>query len=663
MNYLQKYITIIFLLFVGCSGLFAQENEFVQELKRMKTLSYSDAEKFEELGEHLLAISKADNNIDHLSRILRLYGDRYYRTGEISKSDSVFQYIMSLDQSKVSDRIKNRTSIGLLMTKSVNGNRKINIQSLQELNKKFENQKDTLTWIEGCNSIGSLYSELNIRDSSLLFYLKALELAKSCNAHFHQAYVLNNIGLINLTDKQYEIAKNNFAKARVQSQLSDSKFLERYIVNNLGLVYMNTDSLDLAKSSFQEFLRLSAGSGSAALTGIARLNLGTIYYEQRVLDSSMINYNIAINSFQQLELKPHMARAFNGKSRLLLKMGEFESAKAMADSSLGLSVGTVLLADEIMSNKLISQVFDTLGMPKKALEFYKIYKELSDSLNGLSNDKTIADMQTKYSVKETEAALEMEEAKVTVMESEKQLSQFRWVLAISLGMALLIGIAIWFYIRVQKNNRRQQESFSQDLIIRVEKERGRIAQDLHDGVGQDLSVLKNKLGRLKKNDTIEVLEFEVGITAVIEQTRQISRSLFPSYLRKVGLAEVMSSLLDKTEQGTGIICSYDLPPLKKQPEEQVKIHVYRILQECISNTIKHANASALKVELLSEGDLWMLTYQDNGIGMPDKKKLKGMGMMSIAERVKMMDGQMAVSPNELGKGFKLKVTFSPQYND
>jgi len=663
MKHLHIYISVLFLLFSGGSTLFAQEAEFEQKLKMLKSFSYTDLEKFEDLGQRMLASADSLDNIDHYSRVLRLYGDRYYRMGAISKCDSVFKLIMSLDKSKVSNRIRNRASIGLLMTKSASGDRKRNIKNLHKLNDRFEKEKDTLTWIESCNSIGALYSELNMGDSSLFYYIKAIDLAKACNAHFHQAYLLNNIGLFNLTDQKYEIARENFEEARIQAQLGESKFLEGYIVNNLGLVHMSTDNRELAKASFHEFLRISSGSKSPALTGIARLNLGTIYTEQEVYDSSMINFDICIELFEKIELHPHMARAFNAKARLLLKMGRFIEAKALADSSLKISVGTVMLEDEIMSNKLISQVYDTLGEPKKALEYYKTYKELNDSLNGLSNDKTIADMLTKYSVKETEAALKVEEAKVTLMESEKSLSQFRWATGISLGLAIIIGIAIVFYIRVQKNNRRLQESFSQDMIIRVEKERGRIAQDLHDGVGQDLSVLKNKLGRLKKNDKIEVLEFEVGITAVIEQTRQISRSLFPSYLRKVGLAEVMSSLLDKTEQGTGIICSYDLPPLKKQPAEQVKIHVYRILQECINNTIKHAEASALKVEFLPEGELWTLTYQDNGKGMPDKKKLKGMGMMSIAERVKMMDGEMAVSSNELGKGFKLKVTFSPQFND
>ncbi|MBL4704350.1 MAG: sensor histidine kinase, partial [Flavobacteriales bacterium] len=287
---------------------------------------------------------------------------------------------------------------------------------------------------------------------------------------------------------------------------------------------------------------------------------------------------------------------------------------------------------------------------------------------GLTSDKTIADMQAKYDVKETAAALVVEEAKVSVMESEKQLSQVRWILIISSGLVIVIGVAIFFYIRVQKHNQKLHESFVQDMIKNIEKERGRIAQDLHDGIGQDLSVLKNRMGLIKggkysSSIVPEITSMEEDMSAVIEQTREISRSLFPSYLRKVGIADAISSLLDRTEQSTGIISSYDLPILKVQPKEHVKTHIFRIIQECINNTTKHAQASALKVELFTEEDRWVLIYQDNGKGIETKKKLNGMGMMSMSERVKMMDGQLSISSNESGKGFKLTATFDPQYND
>lgn len=646
----------------------AQDQDFDRKIKELELLSNTNIIEFESRALEMKIDAMEEENPEHLSRVLMVYGERYYRNAEYEAADSIFRIIQSLDQDQVSMRVANRSKLGQARVMGDLGDRKEAIKNVIQLVSEFRTEKDTLTWIDSYNSLASMYDEEYKRDSALTYFLEALDLAKAINAHFQQAYLLNNIGLFFIDSQQFDKAEEYFKRAKEQAGLAEAPYLEGLVINNLGLVFMSNGDHEIAKSQFQEFLRLSSSGKSDRTEGIACLNIGVIYYLQDKLDSSLIYHDLGLEHFKKIEQPALVIRANNGKARLLIKMGRYSDAMNIAFENKDLAKDQGLLEDEMLANKLVSNVLDSLGRKGEALSYYKTYKSLSDSLQELRRDKVVTDMQTKYDVKEKEAELVMKEAEIAVMEKEDQIRQqndqirqFRWTIIIISAAVLVIGLGIFFYVRVQRNNRKMQESFSQELIKSVENERGRIAQDLHDGVGQDLSVLKNKINTIKDEKSPQIVEIEKDLSVVIEQTRQISRSLYPSYLRKVGLTEALSSLLDRTEEATGIICTYDLPILKSEPDNQVKTHVFRIVQECISNTIKHSGASALKVDLRMGNEQWKMVYQDNGTGLGSKKAMHGMGMMSMGERVKMMGGNLSVTNNESGKGFRLTVTFDPGY--
>ncbi len=661
MNKMLKYCVFVLVVAIPFVG-FSQNGDRDSRLRIIESLANTDEKAFLESAQILMQEAHEKNDVGLYAEVLMLYGDKYYRNAQYHLADSVFDLIQSLDQKQVSVRVANRSKLGKVRVSGDLDDKPAAVRKAYGLIAEFRREKDTLTWIDAYNSLASLYQELYKRDSALANYLKAIELAKLSNAHFQQAYLRNNIGLFYIDSRQYDKAREEFKHARAQARIAEARYLEGLVINNQGLLFMSDEKYEEARAKFREFLEFTSDQGADRSKGIAYLNLAIIDYHEDRLDSSYYYHNLGIEHFKRIEQKALLIRAMNGKARLLIKMGKYDDAKQIADSCRILAVNQKLLEDEMLANKLISNVYDSIGNKAEALNYFKEYKKLSDSLNDVLRDKVVAEMQTKYDVKEKEAVIAQQSAEALARDQADRIRQFRNTIIIMITAVLIISIAIYFYWRTQRNKRRMQENFTQELIKSVEGERGRIAQDLHDGLGQNLSVLKNQIGQLDSLSAESKKSLEKDLSAVIEQTRDISRSLYPSYLRKVGLTEAFSSLLERTEGATGIICTYDLPILSKQPSDEVKTHLFRILQECIANTLKHSEATALKVELSQVGERWRLIYQDNGKGMGSRKDLRGIGMMSISERTKMMGGSFNVSANELGKGFRLNVMFD-LFND
>jgi signal transduction histidine kinase len=151
-------------------------------------------------------------------------------------------------------------------------------------------------------------------------------------------------------------------------------------------------------------------------------------------------------------------------------------------------------------------------------------------------------------------------------------------------------------------------------------------------------------------------EIENYLSELLEKTRKISRELFPSTLKHLRFEEYISNLLEQTEQQTNIICSYDIDEIIDKLELEIKTHVLRILQECIHNTVKYAEATAIRVEIKKVSKKIEITYFDNGIGYKGSLKGKGLGLSNIYQRGNLIGADIFIANNENNKGVKLTIT-------
>jgi signal transduction histidine kinase/ligand-binding sensor domain-containing protein len=261
---------------------------------------------------------------------------------------------------------------------------------------------------------------------------------------------------------------------------------------------------------------------------------------------------------------------------------------------------------------------------------------------------------------------------VTVQPFLWQTLWFQLVVALAISGAALV----MFRRRITELERKRaaQEAFTHQLILSQENERKRVASDLHDGLGQDLLVLKNRLGMLAANSkhspelTRKLTDISADASRAINEVREISQALRPTALEQVGFTRAVEWMVEQLGQSsTTTKFSTELQDIDGLLPSDQEINLYRIIQEGLSNATRHAHASRVIVEVRREGRrLHVSLFDDgkgfepqntngNGNGNGNGNTRPGFGLAGMRERAKVLGGSIEIQ-SELGKGTRLTLT-------
>lgn len=201
----------------------------------------------------------------------------------------------------------------------------------------------------------------------------------------------------------------------------------------------------------------------------------------------------------------------------------------------------------------------------------------------------------------------------------------------------------------QEERRRLQDEKQNDLLRTIletqESERQRFAEDLHDSVGQVLSAVKLNLHRLDKtcannNQILSLLSNTRGlIDDCIHEIRSIIQNVRPPLLTDFGLAEALNDLCIKIQRTTGIVVTFDCEIKPQRYAAEIEVTLYRIVQELFGNTLKHANATAITVNMRVENNILLLVYKDNGSGFKTSEVKNGSGLKNMLARTHFIGGE------------------------
>jgi signal transduction histidine kinase len=198
------------------------------------------------------------------------------------------------------------------------------------------------------------------------------------------------------------------------------------------------------------------------------------------------------------------------------------------------------------------------------------------------------------------------------------------------------------------------------IVNTQEMERNRLAQDLHDDIGQQLSGLKMFMQALsaQKDDVqrSEVLKTCVELVdSISDEVRSVCFNLMPRTLDEMGLEKAIQLLVEKLQKGTEIdfrlVCFLDNTLISKEFE----VNVFRIVQEFVNNSIKHADCNLVTISVIATDKNYEIGLTDNGRGFNKKKVENGMGLINIATRAKFVNGEVTWTTKK-GKGVHLRIT-------
>jgi signal transduction histidine kinase/ligand-binding sensor domain-containing protein len=246
----------------------------------------------------------------------------------------------------------------------------------------------------------------------------------------------------------------------------------------------------------------------------------------------------------------------------------------------------------------------------------------------------------------------------------------RWWFIVSAGA--VFGFLGYWVVRRKvtslEQRRKMQEEFSRRLIESQENERTRIAAELHDSLGQNLLAIQNHtvLALDATPDNPEIVNRLNDISGVatrtIAEVREIAHNLRPYHLDTLGLTTSMQSIVRRMAESTGITFASDIDPIDNLVSKEDEIHIYRILQEAVSNIVKHSNAKSAVVFVKHKGSTVMITISDDGKGfIPQGDEARpgnthGFGLKGMRERVRILGGSMNVQSNpEEGTGIVIEI--------
>lgn len=239
-------------------------------------------------------------------------------------------------------------------------------------------------------------------------------------------------------------------------------------------------------------------------------------------------------------------------------------------------------------------------------------------------------------------------------------------------MALVLILFFYFsrkkIIRQEIEKKNLEINYQKELLHAVimtqEDERQRIAQDLHDDISSKLNIVSLNsqmlIGtELSEKEFGEVTSNIIKLTTkALENSRRIAHDLLPPVLEKFGIDAAISELAVEFNSAKSVKVYYENNISFETIDDKKHLHIFRILQELMNNSLRHGNAKNISVVFNNEDDKNNCHYSDNGIGFnsADLNNQKGLGMKNILSRVELINAKIEINsaPN---KGFKAKIIF------
>lgn len=443
-----------------------------------------------------------------------------------------------------------------------------------------------------------------------------------------------------------------FDKAKQERDLNIEKIKELGLEHHLVTTYYN-QALDYGKQGNQKLYLeyLLKAEDAIEKDPKNRVNVGNKIY----VYAKLVEYYADVNDLEKansyLELLNSnfdqapddlVNQAFHYGAMAQYHFSQGSDKKALDLAEKKLETSQTLGYEELIleSYEILSNIYEKTGDYRKGLESKNKYIAIKDSIYNKTTANKLAYYQTLYETEKKENELIEKNTSIQLLEKDNESSKKR------LAYISLVLFSLFLMILLLRNRTRikgkkiLQERYSQELLVSQEEERKRISKDLHDGLGQRLLLIKNNVVRTQDEETKKLVE------TAIDEVRSISRNLHPFQLQELGITKAIEHTVNQIDENTSLFISSEIDNIDNIFSKKQEINLYRIIQEALSNVIKHAGAEASKVVVKRYAHMVNVSVRDNGVGFDFSEKfqnVKSLGLKTLLERTKFLNGQMKVN--------------------
>jgi two-component system NarL family sensor kinase len=321
----------------------------------------------------------------------------------------------------------------------------------------------------------------------------------------------------------------------------------------------------------------------------------------------------------------------------------------------------------------LAEVYALSGRHKDGFLYLKKYTALNDSILNKSRHESLTNLAMKYGTKDIKSNIELLKIEKEFAD-ERNRAQRRTLYILAIGL-FVVTISIYFIVKFydqristariiseQKEEINHQKirelednlkmNSMRSVITGQEIERERIAKDLHDSLGGLLSTIKLQFDnvRSKKQELADLKEYNHAhklLDTAVDEVRTISRNLQPGSLHDLGLVSAIKDLINRFEGDGYPEIDFQYYEMPEKMDKMISLLVYRIIQELLNNSLKHAQAKEILIQINTEDNELVIQYEDDGVGFDQNNlKRKGMGLENIKSRVNYMHGSLIMDSKQ-----------------
>lgn len=453
-------------------------------------------------------------------------------------------------------------------------------------------QKDTGRLVNITNALGVLFEKFGQTQQAEFWYKRSETWAMQMGMERDYYIAKMNLGILARRAGGFVKAESIFESCRdffEQNAYSDD---QAHFFESIGVLYRSTGRSKLGEASYLKALQANEELGSKPGIAMCYRNLGYCLQDQNKVKEAIAYFEKAWFISNELGLADQLQ---------LIEFDLYESWKKLGDSN-------------------------------RALHWLEKHKASSDSVYSYQTRELATEYSARFELEKHRSDLLLREKELLHAQLDIKRRNLWLIIAFSV---LVLGISALIFFRREQLFRRLK--WEEEAKNQLNEERLRIARDLHDNLGADLSWITSELDvhAYAENNPSHRLRYEAMADKMREAGRSLRDTLWAIYRNEGNLNELVSRLQNQSNmalQQAGIGFDADIPETPIELSPTVSLHLYRILKELINNTIKHSGATRIHMKALKQQEVFRITYQDNGRGISDNSGLEGYGLTNIKTR-------------------------------
>jgi signal transduction histidine kinase len=590
--------------------------------------------------------------------------------------------------------IKWHTDFNSLIYTNLKNAKKVALQAVAQ----SEILKNDTLLLESYNDLSKWYWCASQADSSAFYTEKALIHALALKDVKKEAILLNRKGKLARMQNQFTLALTYHEKALKLSKLVKNDTLQVDVLSDLGILYRNKrdekkglhtieEAITLAKTlSYHKGLADSYNTKGLLYRDTNKDS--TEYYYNKAFSAAQISNNRFFQGIVLSNLGDHYVavkantkaiNTLNKAKRIAEEVGDFKTlyyvqvSKSLYYENIGEYQKSVDIYKTILKKHkgvlnnserhniywLLSGVLWDTKAYEEALEYQERYIYLNDTIFNLEKEKEFQDLRTQYEVEKKD-----HEIQALAQQNALERNRKRWIITTALLLILPLLALFLIYkqrVKTQKTIRAQEQKLyeketerlqqekklkeTQALIKGQDKERDRIAQELHDGIGGQLASINLNLTHINlKEKNSQLTATSQALKQTFKELRALSHDLSYNYHQDKTFTDLLAELQQKYQKYNTLQLNISIFPegSLQQFQGYIKHNLYRVLQELLANVVKHAQTKNAELTFNTHAETLIVILEDQGKGFNASIKQAGIGLKNIKQRVASINGKLTI---------------------